>query len=145
MNVIEPAKVNNWLLIDTSCPKACVSWVSAGQIKASVLMTEQKKHAENLPGAVSELLSGLDCGFADIDAIAVGVGPGSFIGIRIGIAYAKGIAFARNIPLVGVSSPSEVTADSLFENLKKKLKPGIKNELYSLTTQYGAEANVTIR
>ncbi len=43
-------------------------------------------------------------GLGDLDRLAVGIGPGSFTGVRIAISYAKAIAFARRLPLVGISS-----------------------------------------
>jgi tRNA threonylcarbamoyladenosine biosynthesis protein TsaB len=53
---------------------------------------------------ISEAMRGAELGWAEIDRIAVGVGPGTFTGLRIGIATARGLSFARKLPLVGVST-----------------------------------------
>jgi tRNA threonylcarbamoyladenosine biosynthesis protein TsaB len=58
------------------------------------------------------MLKTLNLKFSDIDALAVNVGPGSFTGVRIGVALVKGIAFGRDIPCIPVS-----TLESLSENL----------------------------
>lgn len=60
-------------------------------------------HAELLPGLVEEVFAGAGLSFADVDRIAVTVGPGSFAGIRVGVAFARGLAFSLKIPAVGVS------------------------------------------
>ena len=61
-------------------------------------------HANRLLGAVEEALERAGLGWDDVERIAVGVGPGSFTGLRIGIATARALAQARELPLVGVSS-----------------------------------------
>ncbi len=53
-------------------------------------------------GLVGELLG--DAGFAQVDRLAVGLGPGGFTGLRIALTYAKALAFALRLPLVGISS-----------------------------------------
>lgn len=53
---------------------------------------------------VTEVLRSAGLALAEIDAIAVGTGPGSFTGLRIAVSYAKGLAFALKLPLAGVSS-----------------------------------------
>ena len=61
-------------------------------------------HSRTLMPMVNATLSFADLTMDDIDAIAVAVGPGSFTGIRIGVATAKGLAFPRDLPCVAVST-----------------------------------------
>jgi tRNA threonylcarbamoyladenosine biosynthesis protein TsaB len=61
-------------------------------------------HAAELAPAVQMVLERGDVTIQDLTALAVCIGPGSFTGLRIGVALAKGIAAARQLPLVGVSS-----------------------------------------
>jgi tRNA threonylcarbamoyladenosine biosynthesis protein TsaB len=61
-------------------------------------------HANRLLGAAEAALERAGLGWEEVERIAVGVGPGSFTGLRIGIATARALAQARGLPLVGVSS-----------------------------------------
>jgi tRNA threonylcarbamoyladenosine biosynthesis protein TsaB len=61
-------------------------------------------HAARLLGAAEEALERAGLGWDEVERLAVGVGPGSFTGLRIGIATARALAQARGLPLVGVSS-----------------------------------------
>jgi tRNA threonylcarbamoyladenosine biosynthesis protein TsaB len=61
-------------------------------------------HASRLLGAAEEALTLAGLGWDDVDRIAVGVGPGSFTGLRIGIATARALAQGRGLPVVGVST-----------------------------------------
>jgi tRNA threonylcarbamoyladenosine biosynthesis protein TsaB len=62
------------------------------------------RHATRLLGLVTDVLERADVGWEAVDRIAVGVGPGTFTGLRIGIASARALARARGIELVGVST-----------------------------------------
>jgi tRNA threonylcarbamoyladenosine biosynthesis protein TsaB len=67
-------------------------------------------HATELMPAVAEVMSRADVGWGDLDAIAVGVGPGMFTGLRIGIATARALARGSGLPLRPVSSLAALAA-----------------------------------
>lgn len=64
----------------------------------------QQGHAEALVPKIRKLLQQMGLSFQDLGLIAVGVGPGSFTGVRVAVATARGLALAGNIPVVGVNS-----------------------------------------
>lgn len=65
---------------------------------------EQPRHTTRLLPLIVELLDRADVGWGQIERIAVGVGPGTFTGLRIGVATARALCRALEIPLVGVST-----------------------------------------
>ena len=67
-------------------------------------------HASELMPALAEVMNRADVGWGDLDAIAVGVGPGMFTGLRIGIATARGLARGSGLPLRPVSSLAALAA-----------------------------------
>jgi len=71
---------------------------------------ERPGHATRLLPMIAELLARAGGGWEAVDRIAVGIGPGTFTGLRIGIATARALAWAREIPLLGVSSLQALAA-----------------------------------
>ena len=65
---------------------------------------EQFIHSEKLHLFIDELLREQNFNIKDLSAIAVGAGPGSYTGLRIGLSSAKGIAFALGLPLISANS-----------------------------------------
>jgi len=69
-------------------------------------------HGVKLPGALNDLLVAADLKLPDIEAYAVGLGPGSFTGLRIGLATWKGLAYANRRPIAGASSLAAMAAQA---------------------------------
>lgn len=97
------------LAIDTATPATVVALATPS---GEVLEARDRpsgegarpSHATALLGLAEELLAAAGCGWSDVDRIAVGVGPGGFTGLRIGISTARALAQAHGIPITGVSS-----------------------------------------
>ena len=93
------------LAIDTSSRQLGVALVENDHLLASYeLLVADHPHAVELPGAVKRLLAAAGTSSRQLDAIAVDIGPGSFTGLRIGLAFAKALAFPAKTPLIGVPS-----------------------------------------
>ncbi|MCI2058246.1 MAG: tRNA (adenosine(37)-N6)-threonylcarbamoyltransferase complex dimerization subunit type 1 TsaB [Oscillibacter sp.] len=92
------------LALETSA-KACSAAVTEdGRVAASAFQCTALTHSRTLMPMVQAMLKNAELTVDDCDAVAVANGPGSFTGIRIGIAAAKGLAFAADKPAVGVST-----------------------------------------
>jgi tRNA threonylcarbamoyladenosine biosynthesis protein TsaB len=93
------------LAIDTAGSRCSVALVAAGgRLLASRDPEIGRGHAERLMGLVAETLAQGGAAYSDLARIAVSVGPGSFTGLRVGVAAARGLALALRIPAVGVST-----------------------------------------
>jgi tRNA threonylcarbamoyladenosine biosynthesis protein TsaB len=98
------------LAMDAAAAACSVALWRAGKILAHREAAMARGHAEALMPLVLEAMKAAGLGFGDLDKIAVGVGPGSFTGIRIALAAARGIGLAAGIPVVGIDSFNAVAA-----------------------------------
>jgi tRNA threonylcarbamoyladenosine biosynthesis protein TsaB len=89
--------------IDTGGPIGSFGVVADGRLAAASARSPIS-HGFGLPAAIEEVLTTAGVSFGDLSSIAVAIGPGSFTGLRVGLSYAKGIAAAAKIAIVGVSS-----------------------------------------
>ncbi|MFI4974266.1 MAG: tRNA (adenosine(37)-N6)-threonylcarbamoyltransferase complex dimerization subunit type 1 TsaB [Caulobacterales bacterium] len=90
------------LALDT-CLAACQAAVAdGGRVLASRSEPMQRGHQERLATMVREVMAEAGVGFSEIDRIAVTTGPGSFTGLRVGLAFAKGLRLALDAPIVGI-------------------------------------------
>lgn len=88
------------LNIHTATETAIVNLTANDNILGSAYNYETKQHAAFLHKAIDELLRQHDIDIKKLDAIGVTCGPGSYTGIRVGLATAKGLCYALNIPLI---------------------------------------------
>ncbi len=92
------------LALDTATMVSGVALAAQGEIKAELTLQIGKTHSELLLPHIKALLEMAGIGKKSLRAVAVSIGPGSFTGLRIGLATAKALAYALKIPLVGVST-----------------------------------------
>jgi tRNA threonylcarbamoyladenosine biosynthesis protein TsaB len=90
--------------VDTSTPAGSVALVSAGRILGEINLDAPGHHQERLLRVVDLLLDLSGTRMADVGVLGVGLGPGTFTGLRIGIATVKGLALAGGIPAHGFST-----------------------------------------
>lgn len=74
---------------------------------------EQVAHSANLSRFIESLFHETDYSLSHLDAISVSKGPGSYTGLRIGVSMAKGLAYALDIPLIGISTLEHMTAGAI--------------------------------
>ncbi|MCI8387954.1 MAG: tRNA (adenosine(37)-N6)-threonylcarbamoyltransferase complex dimerization subunit type 1 TsaB [Clostridiales bacterium] len=89
-------------------------------------------HSETLLPMVEQLLANTSLGFDDVDLFAVSSGPGSFTGVRIGVATLKGMAFCTNKPCVGVSTLAALSRNlEGFDGLVVPVMDARRNQVYT--------------
>lgn len=90
--------------IDTATETAFVNIAKDGKLVNVLENASQKDHGAFVQIAIARLLQTAGLNFTDIDAIAVTAGPGSYTGLRVGMASAKGLSYALNKPLITIST-----------------------------------------
>ncbi len=90
------------LALDTSTRTVGVALYNGVQVLSESVWNSKDYHTVELAPAVAETLSKSGMTIEDLQALVVALGPGSFTGLRIGLALAKGIALVRHLPLIGI-------------------------------------------
>jgi tRNA threonylcarbamoyladenosine biosynthesis protein TsaB len=117
------------LALDTSTPWTSCALVDPDRgVVAESLHSPPAKAGEILPGALVDLCEG---DLSRVDALAVGLGPGSFTGLRVGLAALKAIAYARELPLAGVSSLRALALGAQRTGLVVPTLEARRGELYA--------------
>ncbi len=115
--------------IDTSSDVGTVAVLVDGRLRASVSTRVQHQHGETLLPHLERALALAEVPIESLDLVAVGLGPGSFTGVRIGVATAKGLSLARGTPLIGVRT-SRVLARASFGELRAVVIDAKKDEVF---------------
>jgi tRNA threonylcarbamoyl adenosine modification protein YeaZ len=92
------------LAIETSCRRGSVALVESGNVLASAWHDQANAHGERLLGLIDAVFRTAKLSPGDLERVAVGRGPGTFTGLRVGLALAQGIAAGLGIRAVGVGS-----------------------------------------
>jgi len=99
---------------DTTTSACSVALWQDGRIAARRFEAMAKGHSEHLMGMIGDVMKAAGTDYPDLDLIAVTTGPGGFTGIRIGLAAARGLALAADVPCLGVS-----TLDAVAHGVKE--------------------------
>ena len=98
------------LAIDTATQQASLALHDGGRVRAEMTWETAGRPSVELMPRIPWLLEHLGAKAADLTALAVSIGPGSFTGLRIGLAIAKGLSLANAIPIVGIPTLDVVAA-----------------------------------
>lgn len=118
--------------IDTSSMAASVAVIEDNKLICEYTINTKKTHSQKLMPMIENMLSLSDLNVREIDAIAVCEGPGSFTGLRIGMATAKAIAHVNDIPVIGVNSLEVLAANmNLCDKKICSILDAQRNQVYT--------------
>jgi len=111
------------LFLETATEVCSVALSKGEEIVASVCLDKGNSHTEHLFPFIEEVLEKGKCKISELNGVVLSIGPGSYTGLRIGASAAKGICYALNIPLIGVSTLQSIVfgAKSQQSNEQKVL------------------------
>lgn len=116
------------LNIDTATDFASICLSKGNEVLCFNENKDQKNHASFLQLAIKQMMIDVGSSLSNIDAFAVTYGPGSYTGLRVGLASAKGLCFALNKPLITLNT-LQVIANSVIENSQHIIKEENNNTL----------------
>ena len=108
---------NRFLLIETSTSLCSVALAEDGRITAARESGEPRAHAALTAPFVQQVLAERGLRAADLDAVCVSAGPGSYTGLRVGVSTAKGVCFAAGVPLLSVGTLDVLVAQAAADGL----------------------------
>jgi len=98
------------LAVDTSTSQLGLALYDGSTVAAELTWTSRARHTVELAPALSGLLSRVGLSMSGLSALAVALGPGSFTSLRVGLAFVKGLAIARKLPIIGIPTLDAVAA-----------------------------------
>ena len=105
------------LNLETSSKNCSVCLSSKGKLIQSFDSEDDSyRHSELLTSSIQDILNENNLGVKDLSAVSIGIGPGSFTGLRIGFSVAKGLCYPHNINLIGISSLKIIANSVIKEN-----------------------------
>ncbi len=129
------------LAVETSTTTSSVAIVSSEGVRVEITLGLTPSHSDSILGAIDHALAQVSLRVSDLAGLAVSVGPGSFTGLRIGLATVKGLAEAHPLPIVAVSSLEALAMNAPAGEMR--VCPALdarKGEIYAALYAWEAEA-----
>lgn len=124
--------------IDTCCMAATAALCDEERLIAETVINTKKTHSEKMLPQIDNMLSSAEIDIADIDCFCVACGPGSFTGVRIGVAMIKAFAQAADKPCVSVSTLNALAHNvSVFSGIICPILDARRNQVYNALFQGG--------
>jgi tRNA threonylcarbamoyladenosine biosynthesis protein TsaB len=132
------------LAVDSATPVAGVALINEDKLIREDFVNYKKTHSETLMPMINKVLSDCDCSIQDVSALAVTTGPGSFTGLRIGLATIKGLCLSSGKPVIGISTLDVIAHNIAYsEALVCPLLDARKQEVY--TAIYDVSGLIPVR
>ena len=90
------------LAVDTSTAQIGLALCDSAQLTAESIWYSHQHHTVELAPALAELFKRTGLSINDVDAVAIAIGPGSFTALRVGMAFVKGLALSKKLPVIGI-------------------------------------------
>ncbi|OGQ04243.1 MAG: tRNA (adenosine(37)-N6)-threonylcarbamoyltransferase complex dimerization subunit type 1 TsaB [Deltaproteobacteria bacterium RIFCSPLOWO2_12_FULL_44_12] len=125
------------LSLDTATRMGSIALVDEDQLLGEIQFNTEITHTERLLPGIENLLQKTGCHLKDLDGLACTIGPGSFTGLRIGLATLKGFAQVYKLPIVGVSSLLTLAHNGILSELPiVSLLDAKRGEVYAAAYQF---------
>ena len=131
------------LAFDTSAAHCAAALLSGGRVVADAFEPMEKGQAERLLPLCEEVMARAGVAWRDLDAVAVGTGPGNFTGVRIAVAAARGLALSLGVPAIGVTR-----LEALAEGLARPvtvIEDAKRGEVYVQRFEAGGAGEAVLR
>lgn len=117
--------------VDTSTMMATCAVLDEERLLGEFSLNQEMTHSENLVPMIKEVLDSLNLQISDIDLYGVSLGPGSFTGLRIGIATVKSFAHVFDKPIVGISTLEGLAFNLTFDGIIVPMIDARRNRVYT--------------
>ena len=130
--------------IDTCCMAATAAVLSDDRLVAQIVQNNKRTHSQKIMPMIEFMLKEAELDLADIDCFAAAVGPGSFTGVRIGVATAKALAHATGKPCVAVSTLHALSNNvAYFDGIICPILDARRGQVYNALFEGGNMKRIT--